>query len=179
MSLRRRKRPQPIGSSLDGVAFSSANSYSGVQPGGVLFAIHAANPPDPRVAYGAGLGAGAVGTAKYGTFLDPLVGTIPGGWLTGGGGLALYNGHGKVVGGIGVGGDTACGDHNIAWRIRKALGLDNVPFGFHPDNFDDGMIYDIGEDGVSASGFGHPFCGFNEHVVAADIGAGGIPSGNP
>ena len=45
-----------------------------------------------------------------------------------GGGLGLYDKKG-IVGGLGVSGDTSCADHNVAWRVRKALGLDNVPAG--------------------------------------------------
>lgn len=33
------------------------------------------------------------------------------------------------VGAIGVSGDTSCTDHTVAWKIRKALELDNVPRG--------------------------------------------------
>jgi uncharacterized protein GlcG (DUF336 family) len=38
-----------------------------------------------------------------------------------GGGLALYDDNG-VIGGLGVSGDTPCADHNVAWRMRDALG---------------------------------------------------------
>lgn len=69
-------------------------------------------------------------------------------------------------------GDSSCADHNIAWRVREALGLDTVPSGVHPDNGDDGIIYDIGPDGASVTGFGHPTCGNREHEVAEEIGSG-------
>jgi hypothetical protein len=90
-----------------------------------------------------------------------------------GGGLALYNG--GLVGGLGVSGDTSCADHNIAWRVRKALGLDHVPAGVAPGGTD-GIIYDVtGSHGNfdSKSGFGHPTCGGTEQSVAKSIGAGG------
>jgi hypothetical protein len=74
------------------------------------------------------------------------------------GGLALYDASGKVVGAVGVSGDTSCADHMIGWRVRNNLGLDHlsgkgVGAADHPDN----IIYDIAA-GVSASGFGHPKC---------------------
>ena len=38
-----------------------------------------------------------------------------------GGGLALYDAAGTLVGGLGVSGDSSCADHNIAWRTRNTL----------------------------------------------------------
>ena len=64
---------------------------------------------------------------------------------------------GVIIGAIGVSGDTCCADHNIAWQVRDALGLDLVPGGVSATG-DDNIIYDIGDDGVSESGFGHPEC---------------------
>jgi hypothetical protein len=92
---------------------------------------------------------------------DPMVGGKVGGVNVFGGGLALYNGDGALVGAIGVSGDTSCADHAIAWRTRELLGLDSVPAGVSPDG-DDNIIYDIAPDAdghpASASGFGHPAC---------------------
>ena len=73
---------------------------------------------------------------------------------------------------VGVSGDSSCADHNIAWRVRKALGLDKVPAGVSP-NKDDGIIYDIA-GGASKGGFGHPTCGGKEADVAKEIGAGAV-----
>jgi hypothetical protein len=87
-----------------------------------------------------------------------------------GGGLALYDGNG-VAGGLGVSGDSACADHNVAWRVRHLLGLDHVPAGVSP-NMKDAIIYDIGPDGKSTSGFGHPKCDGREDQIAVDLGAG-------
>ena len=42
--------------------------------------------------------------------------------------------------------------------MRMALGLDKVPRGVSPDKKDQ-IIYDVGPDGKSASGWGHPTCG--------------------
>lgn len=73
-----------------------------------------------------------------------------------GGGLALYNKQGKIVGGLEVSGGTSCSDHVIAWKVRHQIQLDAVPMGPSPDR-NDNMILDI-QNGVSASGFGHPLC---------------------
>ena len=62
--------------------------------------------------------------ANYGQPNDPMVGDRIGGVNVFGGGLALYNSSGVLVGAIGVSGDTSCADHNIAWRTRHNLGLD-------------------------------------------------------
>jgi hypothetical protein len=88
-----------------------------------------------------------------------------------GGGLALYSGS-DMVGALGVSGDTSPADHNIAWCVRKALGLDSVPNGItHIGN--DAIIYDIGMLGKSSSGYGHPKSGLKEDEVASEIGASG------
>ncbi len=153
--------------SLPGLALSTANLFSAVQPGGSLFGLQFSNPVDPAVAY-----AGAAG--NFGKKNDPMVNKRVGGVNVFGGGLALYDAS-SLVGAIGVSGDSSCADHNIAWRVRDALGLDNVPGGLQPDNGDDGIIYDIDVDGMSAGGFGHPTCGGSEDTVAAQIGAGTTP----
>jgi uncharacterized protein GlcG (DUF336 family) len=144
-------------------ALSTANLYAASQPGGYLFGAAASNPPDPTVLY-------AGNAATYGTPNDPMVGKHLGGVIVFGGGLALYDASG-VVGALGVSGDTACADHNIAWRVRERLGLNRVPNGVSSKH-NDAIIYDIGNDGKSASGFGHPTCGGKEVDVAKQIGAG-------
>jgi uncharacterized protein GlcG (DUF336 family) len=145
--------------SLDGLALSTGNLYSAVQPGGSLFGLQESNPVNTHVAY-AGSG------DAYGTASDPMVGGKIGGVNVFGGGLGLYNSTRKVVGGLGLSGDTSCADHNIAWRVRDNLGLDNVvgvggvsgdPA--RPDN----IVYDIipaasGGAASSRGGFGHPQC---------------------
>jgi len=61
-----------------------------------------------------------------------------------GGGFALYNQGGEIVGGLGVSGDSSCADHNIGWRTRQALGLDYVPKGVSGDpKRPDNIVYDI------------------------------------
>ena len=103
--------------SLPGLALSTANLYSAVQPGGSLYGLQASNPVDTNVAYGGS-------PSNYGRANDPMVGGRIGGVNVFGGGLGLYDSTGKLVGGIGVSGDTSCADHNIAWRTRSALKLD-------------------------------------------------------
>jgi uncharacterized protein GlcG (DUF336 family) len=142
--------------SLDGFALSTANLYSAVQPGGSLYGLQASNPVSTDVVYGGD-------ESKYGTVDDYMVGKKPGGINVFGGGLALYNSSGVVIGAVGLSGDTSCADHNIAWRVRDALGMDYViagvgssAVGANPPGKDN-IIYDI-TDGASASGFGHPTC---------------------
>ena len=138
--------------SLKGLALSTANLYSAVQPGGSLFGLQESNPVDTSVAYG-----GA--SEDYGKSTDPMVGKKIGGINVFGGGLALYDTAGNIVGGIGVSGDSSCADHIIAWKVRHALNLDNVPGGVSATG-DDNIVFDIAPDSfghpVSASGWGHP-----------------------
>src|SRR6059058_195501 len=84
-----------------GLALSTANLYSAVNPGGSLYGLQHSNPVDTSVAYGGF-------PALYGTVLDPMIGRRIGGVNVFGGGLALYAPGQKVVGGLGVSGDTSC-----------------------------------------------------------------------
>jgi uncharacterized protein GlcG (DUF336 family) len=147
--------------SLDGLALSTANLFSAVQPGGSLFGLQHSNPVDTSVAYGGN-------SANNGLANDFMVHNKIGGVNVFGGGLALYNAQRKVVGAVGVSGDTSCADHMIGWRVRHNLFLDYVNGGVaalfsgdaaHPDN----IVYDItpnpgGGTGNSAGGFGHATC---------------------
>lgn len=135
--------------SLDNFALSTANLYSAVQPGQSLYSLIETNPVNQQAAY-----AGPPG--KVGQPDDPLVGKVVGGVVTFGGGFALYNSEGKKIGGFGVSGDTSCTDHVIGWKTRHALALDNVPMGVG-DAQSDNIVFDI-SNGVSSSGFGHPYC---------------------
>jgi uncharacterized protein GlcG (DUF336 family) len=147
------------GFGVNGLALSTANLYSAVQPGGSLYGLQHSNPVDTRNAY--------EGEAEaFGTYEDPMVGRRVGGVNVFGGGLGLYASNHSVVGGLGVSGDTSCTDHEIAWRVRNNLGLDHLK-GVNGVSGDaqrpDNIIYDItpnpnGGTGVSASGFGHPTC---------------------
>lgn len=151
--------------SLPKLALSTANLWAATQPGGSLFGLQESNPVDTKAAY-------AGNFKQYGTDQDPLVGHKIGGVNVFGGGVALYTSEGELIGALGVSGNTSCADHNIAWRTRARLGLDDIPGGVNPANNDDGIIYDLNESDKSASGFGHPMCGNTEHEVAVEIGAG-------
>ena len=152
-----------------GLALSTANLYSAVQPGGSLYGLQHSNPVDPDVVY--------KGPSRtYGRHNDPMVGKKPGGVNVFGGGLALYAEGGVLVGAVGVSGDTSCADHNIGWRVRNHLGLDFLGgvfgvnsaggFGVGDDERPDNIIFDIapngsgvtGGNGLSEGGFGHPTC---------------------
>jgi hypothetical protein len=61
-------------------------------------------------------------------------------------------------------------------RIRAALKLDEVPAGASPTTRNDAIIYDIGPNGKSASGYGHPTCGGKEADVAAQLHASSVPN---
>jgi hypothetical protein len=104
-----------------------------------------------------------------------MVGGRIGGVNVFGGGLALYNSSGKLVGGLGVSGDSSCADHNIAWRTRNALNLDYVPAGVSGDSArKDNIVYDITPQagqmpGTSASGWGHPECSASATTVAKSL----------
>jgi uncharacterized protein GlcG (DUF336 family) len=156
--------------SLPNLSLSTANLYSAVQPGGSLFGLQASNPVDTAVAYRGD-------PNNYGQANDPMVGGRIGGVNVFGGGLALYNAQGQLIGAIGVSGDSSCADHNISWRTRHTLNLDFVPAGVsgdatHPDN----IVYDITNPtgfpiGVSAGGWGHPVCSAASTKIAGELPA--------
>ena len=149
--------------SLDGLALSTANLYSASQGtsaatplGGSLFGLQFSNPVDPEAAYGGN-------AADAGTRNDGMVGKRVGGMNVFGGGLALYNSNERVVGGVGVSGDTSCEDHNIGWRVRNYLRLDNLAHvggvsgdATRPDN----IIFDAlnGDKNGVTDGFEQPTC---------------------
>lgn len=144
--------------SLNGLALSTANLFSAVQPGGSLFGLQESNPVDTSVAYKGP-------SHLYGTPNDPMGGQKIGGVNVFGGGLALYA-NGSVIGAVGVSGDTSCADHRIGWRVRDNLNLDNLSgvggVSGDPQRPDD-IVFDItpnpaGGTGISAGGFGHPEC---------------------
>ncbi|HEY9479047.1 MAG TPA: heme-binding protein [Gemmatimonadaceae bacterium] len=152
--------------SLPDFALSTANLYAATQPGGSLFGLQFSNPVDPAVAY-------CGNTGSYGTQQDCMVGNKIGGVNVFGGGLALYDSDGTLLGAIGVSGDLSCADHNIAWKTRDRLGLDFVPAGVADDGADDNIIYDIADD-ISAGGFGHPVCNEETRSIGEQL-----PETNP
>ena len=135
---------------VDKYAISTANLWAASQPGGYLYGANVSNP-----AVAVDLYAGPL--SRWGTDSDPLIGETVGGVIDFGGGLGLYDRSG-VVGGLGASGNTSCADHNIAWRIREKLHLNMVPNGPSPQHNDE-IIYDVGPNGKSRSGWGHPRCG--------------------
>ena len=106
--------------SVKPMALSTANLFAQAQPGQSLYGLQQASPPSPEALAG--------DAAQFGSPSDPMIGKRIGGVVVFGGGLALYDDSG-VVGGLGVSGDTSCADHNVAWRMRDALGLNKVPAG--------------------------------------------------
>jgi uncharacterized protein GlcG (DUF336 family) len=156
--------------SLPGLALSTANLYTATQPGGSLFGLQESNPVATDVAYSGN-------PDRYGQRNDPMIGGRIGGVNVFGGGLGLYDASGRLLGGLGVSGDTSCADHNIAYRTRSLLELDYVPAGVSGDQARrDNIIFDItpqmngippngqmsGISGANvagnAGGFGHPSC---------------------
>lgn len=142
--------------SLPGLALSTANLYSPVQPGGSLFGLQHSNPVNTQVAYQGP-------STLFGQAKDPMVGKKIGGVNVFGGGLALYNSKGVLVGALGVSGDTSCADHNIAWKTRHGLGLDFVPAGVSPSKDDNAMYLAANE---APNGFKQPSCGGTEGAIA-------------
>ena len=129
------------------LALSTANLYAPTQPGGSLYGLNNSNPFNP--------------------LFEPQisgVGLVPGGIITFGGGVALYS-HGKVIGGLGVSGDSSCADHAIAFRMRKLANLDGIPSGVAPDSTDN-IIY--AASGVQPTGFEQPHC-FPTDLTPAEV----------
>jgi uncharacterized protein GlcG (DUF336 family) len=122
--------------SLDNLALSTARLYTLTQPGHSLWSLGQSNLFD----------------TKY--LNEPQVSNegknqIPGGLIFFGGGVALYK-NGKVIGGLGISGDTSCADHEIAKRVRTLLGL-NPTAGPATDDITYSAV-----DGASV--FTHPLC---------------------
>ena len=122
--------------STDALPLSTARLYTLSQPGHSLWGIAAGNPFNPAC---------LVTPANA----EKTNGQICGGAIAFGGGVPLYRAKTRV-GGLGVSGDTACADHEIAKRIRHLASLD-------PDKgeFADDITYSSA-DGPSA--FTHPLC---------------------
>src|SRR5438552_11979600 len=72
------------GAATTGLALSTANLYSAVQPGGSLFGLQESNPVDHTVAYGGS-------SSNYGSASDPMANGKIGGVNVFGGGFALYD----------------------------------------------------------------------------------------
>jgi uncharacterized protein GlcG (DUF336 family) len=133
--------------SNSGLALSTANLYAPTQPGGSLYGLNNSNPFRPAF------------DAEHTGISD-----VPGGIITFGGGMALYQ-NGVVIGGLGVSGDSSCADHAIAFRMRKLAGFDGVPGGVAPDDTDN-IIY--APAGTAPTGFEQPHC-FPSDLTPAQI----------
>jgi uncharacterized protein GlcG (DUF336 family) len=135
------------GFSNNKLALSTANLYAPTQPGGSLYGLNNSNPFNPLF--------NRITTDNTpGLSRGNGVGFNPGGIITFGGGVALYQGN-QVIGGLGVSGDTACADHAVAYRMRALLGLDGIPGGVGP-NGTDNILYAAA--GTAPTGFEHPHC---------------------
>jgi uncharacterized protein GlcG (DUF336 family) len=122
--------------SLDNLALSTARLYTFTQPGHSLWSLGQSNLFDPR-------------------FLAPPSNSsegknhIAGGLIFFGGGVPLYR-NGRIIGGLGVSGDTSCADHEVAKRVRAMAGM-NPALGAAADD-----ITYTAADGASV--FTHPLC---------------------
>jgi uncharacterized protein GlcG (DUF336 family) len=122
--------------STDGTPLSTARLYTLTQPGHSLWGVGGPNPflADCLVSPSA---------------MKSTTGKICGGSIAFGGGVPLYRGKTRV-GGLGVSGDTACADHEIAKRIRHLAELDP-----EKGEFADDIVF-TSADGPSP--FAHPLC---------------------
>jgi uncharacterized protein GlcG (DUF336 family) len=122
--------------STDTSPMSTARLYTLTQPGHSLWGVAQPNPFDPSCLVAPG------DSSK-------TDGKICGGSIAFGGGVPLYRNKTRV-GGLGVSGDTACADHEIAKRMRHRGGLDPEKGQFADD------ITFSQADGPSM--FTHPLC---------------------
>lgn len=121
--------------SLDSLALSTARLYTFTQPGHSLWSLGQSNLYNSATLQAPG---------ERGDR-----GVIEGGLIFFGGGVPLYV-NGKIVGGLGVSGDTSCADHEIAKRVRNIAGL-NPAGGALVDD----IMYSSAD---GASVFTHPLC---------------------
>ena len=133
--------------SLDDFALSTARLYTFTQPGHSLASLGQSNPFSPGAV--AAPGDSSAGNNK-----------IAGGMIFFGGGVALYR-NGKILGGLGVSGDTSCADHEIAKRVRHLLDM-NPGGGALVDD----IKYTVIDGGTP---FAHPLC-LNTYRNGAFIG---------
>ena len=123
--------------STDQMPLSTARLYTLTLPGHSLWGIAASNP------------FAAADLQPVSQALNSSSQKIEGGLISFGGGVPLYK-NGKIVGGLGVSGDTACADHETAKRMRQLANM-NPPSGAKADD----ITYPTA-DGPSA--FSHPLC---------------------
>jgi uncharacterized protein GlcG (DUF336 family) len=121
--------------SIDSLALSTAMLYTFTQPGHSLWSLGQSNLFNASLL----LPPGGRGDRNQ----------IAGGLIFFGGGAPLYR-DGKIIGGLGISGDTSCTDHEIAKRVRDLAGL-NPPGGAAADD----IVYSPPDP---ASVFAHPKC---------------------
>ena len=125
--------------SLDTLALSTARLYTFTQPGHSLWSLGQSNLfSSQALASPSGASGGQ--------------GQIAGGLIFFGGGVPLYS-EGKIIGGLGISGDTSCADHEIAKRVRNLAGL-NPPASLGGMLGDD-IVYSPPD---APSVFAHPVC---------------------
>ena len=122
--------------SLDTFALSSARLYTFTQPGHSLWSLGQSNLFDTNAL-------ASPGNANQGGS------KIAGGLIFFGGGVPIYK-NGKIIGGLGVSGDTSCADHEVAKRVRHLASL-NPAGGPTADD-----IQYSSADGAGV--FTHPLC---------------------
>jgi uncharacterized protein GlcG (DUF336 family) len=122
--------------SLDDLPLSTARLYTFTQPGHSLWSLGQSNLFNSQfLAAPGGQGGGR--------------NQISGGLIFFGGGVPLYR-NGKIVGALGVSGDTSCADHEIAKRMRDLEGAN--PAG---GPLADDIVYSPPD---APSVFAHPVC---------------------
>jgi uncharacterized protein GlcG (DUF336 family) len=121
--------------SLDSLALSTARLYTLTQPGHSLWSLGQSNLFNSDLL----IRPGGSGDKNQ----------IAGGMIFFGGGVPIYY-EGKVVGGLGISGDTSCADHEIAKRVRHLAGM-NPAGGATADD----IIYSPPDP---PSVFAHPVC---------------------
>jgi uncharacterized protein GlcG (DUF336 family) len=122
--------------STDLQPLSTARLYTLTQPGHSLWGLGGPNAFNPTC-------------LESPQAADRTNGKICGGSIAFGGGVPLYRG-GTRIGGLGVSGDTACADHEIAKRIRHLAQLDPEKGQYADD------IWYASLQGASI--FSHPVC---------------------
>lgn len=140
--------------SLDTLPLSTARLYTFTQPGHSLWSLGQSNLFNPDFL-------AAPTEAEAGK------GRIVGGLIFFGGGVPLYK-DAKIIGGLGVSGDTSCADHEIAKRVRHLASLD-PPSGPLADD-----ITYSSADGASV--FTHPLC-LNTWRNGISIGTEAVATG--
>lgn len=122
--------------STDTAPMSTARLYTLSQPGHSLWGVAEPNPFSPECLVAP-------------TDSRKTDGRICGGSIAFGGGVPLYRNKTRI-GGLGLSGDTACADHEIAKRIRHLASLDP-----EKGEFVDDITYSVAD---GASVFSHPLC---------------------